>query len=163
MEANESLHLELADTPVRQDAGRLYRAVLRRLLLYLRANSQRPIWRGCAVQAVGEEMSISDPVDVHRALQKAAREFAHHADHGSYPEYLAAIDNLEEKLQAVRSLIEWSRSSVVPPDFKEPEPDPMERMQEMLGDIHRSVGRAIEVANGSPLTIAEKYNIKGWK
>jgi hypothetical protein len=62
-------------------------------------------------------MSNSDPVDVHRALQKAARELAHATDHGSYPEYRAAIDNLEEKLRAVRSLIEWSVSSVVVCEF----------------------------------------------
>jgi hypothetical protein len=49
-------------------------------------------------------MSDTDPVDVHRALQKAARELAHAADHGSEAQYLNAIDRLEEKLQAVRSL-----------------------------------------------------------
>jgi hypothetical protein len=91
-------------------------------------------------------MSDSDPVDVHRALQKAARELAHAADCGTEAGYLEAIDNLEEKLRAVRALR-----------------NPVERMVEMLGDIYRSVGRAIEIANGSPLTIAEKYDIKGWK
>ena len=45
-----------------------------------------------------------DPVDAHRALQKAARELAFYADHGYEAEYRAAIDRLEEKLQAVRSL-----------------------------------------------------------
>lgn len=49
-------------------------------------------------------MSESDPVDVHRALQKAARELAHFADHGTEAEYLTAIDNLEKKLRAVRRL-----------------------------------------------------------
>jgi hypothetical protein len=46
----------------------------------------------------------SDPVDVHRALQKAARELAHFADHGPNAQYLDAIDNLEIKLRAVRNL-----------------------------------------------------------
>jgi hypothetical protein len=46
----------------------------------------------------------SDPIDVHRALQKAARELAHYADHGSSSEYFDAIDNLEKKLRAVRRL-----------------------------------------------------------
>jgi hypothetical protein len=49
-------------------------------------------------------MSDDDPVDVHRALQKAARELAHYADNGSTAQYLDAIDNLEGKLQAVRQL-----------------------------------------------------------
>lgn len=49
-------------------------------------------------------MSDNDPIDVHRALQKAARELAHFADHGSESQYFAAIDNLEAKLQAVRRL-----------------------------------------------------------
>jgi hypothetical protein len=49
-------------------------------------------------------MSEKDPVDVHRALQKAAREFAHCADHGTTAQYFDAIDRLEAKLQAVRAL-----------------------------------------------------------
>jgi hypothetical protein len=49
-------------------------------------------------------MSSSDPVDAHRALQKAARELAHYADHGTSAEYLDAIDTLERKLRAVRRL-----------------------------------------------------------
>jgi enolase len=87
-------------------------------------------------------MSNNDPIDVHRALQKAARELAHNADHGTEAGYLEAIDNLEEKLQAVRALR-----------------NPIERMQEILGDIYRDVGRAIEIATGSPLTMAEKYDM----
>lgn len=47
-------------------------------------------------------MSDNDPVDLHRALQKAARELAHFADYGPETAYRDAIDRLEEKLQAVR-------------------------------------------------------------
>lgn len=54
-------------------------------------------------------MSDSDPIDVHRALQKAARELAHYADHGRTSEYLDAIDRLEAKLQAVRRLTQADR------------------------------------------------------
>lgn len=46
----------------------------------------------------------TDPVDAHRALQKAARELAHHADNGTSANYFASIDRLEEKLRDVRSL-----------------------------------------------------------
>jgi hypothetical protein len=49
-------------------------------------------------------VSDNDPIDVHRALQKAARELAHYADHGRTSDYLDAIDCLEAKLQAVRRL-----------------------------------------------------------
>lgn len=50
-------------------------------------------------------MSI-DPIDAHRALQKACRELAHYADHGRTSEYFDAIDNVEKKLKAVRRLKE---------------------------------------------------------
>lgn len=45
-----------------------------------------------------------DPVDVHRALQKAARELAFYADHGHWTEYYESIDRLEVRLQAVRKM-----------------------------------------------------------
>jgi hypothetical protein len=60
-------------------------------------------------------MNRGDPIDVHRALQKAARELAHYADHGRTSEYLDAIDRLESKLQAVRRL------SVAPLPPEDPE------------------------------------------
>jgi hypothetical protein len=49
-------------------------------------------------------MTDTDPVDAHRALQKAARELAFYADHGYESVYLEAIDNLEKKLKIVRAL-----------------------------------------------------------
>jgi hypothetical protein len=49
-------------------------------------------------------MSKNDPIDVHQALQKAARELAFYADNGYEAEYRDAIDNLEDKLQDVRRL-----------------------------------------------------------
>lgn len=56
-------------------------------------------------------MSDSDPIDAHRALQKAARELAHFADHGPADQYLDAIDRLEAKLGAVRVLAESDKSA----------------------------------------------------
>jgi hypothetical protein len=54
--------------------------------------------------AISISRNTSDPIDVHRALQKAARELAHYADYGSADDYLDAINNLETKLQDVRNL-----------------------------------------------------------
>lgn len=47
-----------------------------------------------------------DPVDAHRALQKAARELAFNADHGNWAQYCESIDRLEIRLQAVRKMTE---------------------------------------------------------
>jgi hypothetical protein len=49
-------------------------------------------------------MSDADPIDAHRALWRAARELTFNADNGDAVEYFAAIDRLEDKLRAVRSL-----------------------------------------------------------
>jgi hypothetical protein len=44
-------------------------------------------------------LTVDDPIDAHRALQKAARELAFYADHGYEAEYRDTIDRLEAKLQ----------------------------------------------------------------
>lgn len=56
-------------------------------------------------------MSDSDPIDAHRALQKAARELAHFADHGPDDQYFEAIERLETRLQVVRALTESDKSA----------------------------------------------------
>jgi hypothetical protein len=44
-----------------------------------------------------------DPVDVHGALQKAARELLYYADHGYSSEYFHAIDRLRRCIDGLSS------------------------------------------------------------
>lgn len=85
-------------------------------------------------------MSDSDPIDAHRALQKAARELAHFADHGTAAQYLEAIDRLEIKLGMVRAITPRGESA------EQQARDLLERLDVEDAQAYSS-GDLIELAN----------------